>query len=115
MEHIDGHPHAFADAEGNIFDLLVFDGHDHELLNTIKEFRSAHTVICGCDNPNAQIGGLLFNGKVFLPKPYPSWIMDEENVTWLPPVPEPEQGYRKYYWDEDSLSWKQIEQVPLEE
>lgn len=38
------------------------------------------------------------------PKPYPSWILNEETCLWDPPSNPPDDG--KYYeWDEDSLSW----------
>jgi hypothetical protein len=115
MENIEEHFHAFVDAEGKIFNILVFNGHDEELLNTAKDFLSAHTVICEYDNPKAAIGGLLFNGKIYPPKPFASWLMDETIADWIPPVPEPEQGYQRFYWNEDSLSWKEIEQAPVEE
>jgi hypothetical protein len=37
-------------------------------------------------------------------KPYPSWVGDEEKMTWMPPVPHPNDG-NPYYWDEPTLSW----------
>lgn len=42
------------------------------------------------------------------PKPYPSWILNEDICDWLPPVPfpstSPGQGM-KYVWDENTISW----------
>jgi hypothetical protein len=43
-------------------------------------------------------------------KPYPSWIGNEETMTWEPPVPFPEDD-RNYYWDEPTTSW--IAQTPV--
>lgn len=44
------------------------------------------------------------------PQPYPSWSLDK-NFDWQPPTPkpyeEPENGL-KYYWDEDTTSWKKF-------
>lgn len=38
------------------------------------------------------------------PKPFPSWTLDS-NYDWQPPVPQPSDGL--FYWDEESLSWKE--------
>jgi hypothetical protein len=43
---------------------------------------------------------------VFIPpKPFASWVLDEETCLWNPPIPKPEGAY---YWNENSLSWKEI-------
>jgi hypothetical protein len=44
------------------------------------------------------------------PKPYASWLLDEETCLWNAPVPYPDDGNR-YQWDEDSLSWVVYEPV----
>lgn len=44
------------------------------------------------------------------PKPYPSWILDEQTCWWNPPIPSPTDG--RYQWDEDSQSWILISEVP---
>lgn len=36
------------------------------------------------------------------PKPYPSWLLDEEACTWIAPVPKPEGPHA---WDEQSQQW----------
>lgn len=41
------------------------------------------------------------------PKTYPSWIVDTETYTWVAPIPRPDSGGWK--WDEDTVSWKEIE------
>ena len=38
------------------------------------------------------------------PKPYPSWILDEDTCWWNPPVAYPTDD-KFYKWDEDTLSW----------
>lgn len=38
------------------------------------------------------------------PQPFPSWSLDE-NHDWRAPVARPDGDY---YWDEDSLSWKEV-------
>jgi hypothetical protein len=39
------------------------------------------------------------------PKPYSSWVLDEETCIWQAPVPMPNDG-SSYIWDEESTSWK---------
>lgn len=43
-----------------------------------------------------------------LPKPYPSWILNEETCLWSPPI-EPPQSTSPHRWDEESLSWVAVE------
>lgn len=43
-------------------------------------------------------------------KPYPSWVGNEETMTWNSPVPYPDDG-GKYYWDEPSISW--VSRTPI--
>ena len=38
------------------------------------------------------------------PKPFNSWILNEQSCVWEPPIPMPEDGNR-YSWDENSLAW----------
>jgi hypothetical protein len=38
------------------------------------------------------------------PKPFESWVLNEDTCLWESPVPMPTDGL--YYWDEPTLSWK---------
>ena len=38
------------------------------------------------------------------PKPYPSWVLDENVMRWFAPVPMPSEG-GPWVWDEATLSW----------
>jgi hypothetical protein len=42
------------------------------------------------------------------PKPYDSWILDEDTCWWIPPVIMP-QDEKRYQWNEDTTSWVEIE------
>ena len=45
----------------------------------------------------------------FIPqKPFPSWELNADTCQWEPPTPYPDDG-KNYYWDEDTISWKEIE------
>ena len=39
------------------------------------------------------------------PKPYNSWVLNEDSCTWNAPVAMPNDG-EVYIWDEDTISWK---------
>jgi len=40
------------------------------------------------------------------PKPFSSWLLDEETCNWEAPSPFPETG--SHYWNESTLSWVEI-------
>ena len=42
------------------------------------------------------------------PQPYPSWLFDEETLSWFPPEPHPE-AVGAWGWDEGSQSWIEVE------
>lgn len=44
------------------------------------------------------------------PKPFDSWLLDEEICQWKPPSPRPDDG-KAYNWIEESLAWVEIVQV----
>ena len=41
---------------------------------------------------------------------FPSWVFDEEKCTFLAPVEYPNDG-KKYIWDEQTVSWVEVQQV----
>ena len=43
------------------------------------------------------------------PKPYPSWLLDEETCQWQPPVPYPTDGV-SYAWNEDEIDWEPLDE-----
>ena len=38
------------------------------------------------------------------PKPYPSWVLNEDTCLWESPMPYPNDD-KQYYWNEETLSW----------
>jgi hypothetical protein len=42
------------------------------------------------------------------PKPFESWLLNEETCNWEAPTPMPTDG-QKYVWVEDDLNWQVIE------
>ncbi len=43
------------------------------------------------------------------PKPFPSWVLNEQTCLWESPTPMPNDG-KMYIWDENTLSW--VEYTP---
>lgn len=41
------------------------------------------------------------------PRPFASWVLDEQTCQWQAPTPMPTDG-KRYSWDEATLSWKQV-------
>jgi hypothetical protein len=48
-----------------------------------------------------------YDRQAFIPpKPFPSWILDEETCQWKAPVEKPTE-YRNY-WNEEQLNWVKV-------
>ena len=41
------------------------------------------------------------------PKPFNSWVLNEDTCLWDAPVPYPDDG-KRYKWDEDTISWVEV-------
>lgn len=39
------------------------------------------------------------------PKPFDSWLLDEETCQWKSPTPYPDDGFT-YFWNEAELAWE---------
>ena len=54
----------------------------------------------------AVIGGIYDESRdaFIAPKPFNSWILNEETCLYDPPIPYPEDE-QKYSWNETTLSW----------
>ncbi len=44
----------------------------------------------------------------YAPQPYNSWTLNEETCYWEAPTPMPTDG-KLYTWDEDTLSWVEVQ------
>lgn len=41
------------------------------------------------------------------PKPFASWILDEQSCLWIAPIPYPSDG-KEYVWNENQANWVEI-------
>ena len=57
----------------------------------------------------AGIGYTYDSGRdAFIPpKPYNSWVLNEDTCLWNAPTPMPTDG-KPYRWNEDNLNWEEI-------
>lgn len=68
----------------------------------------------------ALVGGYYDSARdAFIPpKPWPSWRLDEETCTWLPPEgkpkPEDHSNQRTWEWREEQQFWEQTNGPPPE-
>jgi hypothetical protein len=44
------------------------------------------------------------------PKPFASWVLNEDTCLWDAPVPCPDDG-KMYQWNEDAQAWVEVENV----
>ena len=51
------------------------------------------------------------NRDAFIPpRPFASWVLDEDTCQWSPPTPMPVEEGKFFQWNEDARSW--VEFVP---
>ena len=97
-------------AEAEFFDTFV-DSSPGEWIQTSYNTQSnQHTL--GGTPLRGNYAGLGFtydatNDVFYAPKPYPSWILNENTWSWEAPVPYPTDD-KKYQWDEATTNWIEV-------
>ena len=112
--------YAFLNDDNMVTEVIV-GRHEYETVDGISdwetyygEFRSqrcVRTSYNGNIRKNyAGIGYTYDEGRdAFIPpQPYPSWVLNETTCLWDAPVPYPDDG-QVYDWDEETVSWVQID------
>jgi len=46
------------------------------------------------------------------PQPFPSWLLNEESLSWEAPSPMPDDD-KFYKWDEENQSWVETDEQPI--
>jgi hypothetical protein len=109
--------YAFLDGNNIVTEVIVgidenelIEGKDPEVW--YGEFRGQ---VCKRTSYNGKIRknyagiGFIYDEELdafIAPKPFPSWVLNEETAQWEAPVPRPEGNYR---WDEDTISWVELD------
>lgn len=108
--------YAFLD-ENNIVTQVIVGRDEWEVVGKIKDWEAYYGaingVVCKRTSYNGNIrknfAGIGFtydeDRDAFIPpKPYESWVLDEETCRWEAPTPYPDDGVM-YQWDEETTDW----------
>jgi hypothetical protein len=99
------------DSEGNFDEELAIS----HLYNTIPD--SVNDLWVRCTDERKNYPGVSFSydetRDAFIPpKPFDSWILNEETCRWDPPIPYPAgdhpEGIETYIWNEDIVTWEPV-------
>ena len=97
-------------AEPEFFDTFV-DSSPGEWVQTSYNTRGGEHTLGGTPLRKNYAGiGYDYNRQLdaFIPpKPYASWILDEETCLWNAPVAMPTDD-KRYAWDESTTSWTEV-------
>ena len=92
----------------------IFD--DQKMINHLKSTAGEDTKWVRCckfgriRKNSPTIGGVYdeVRDAFIAPKPFESWIFNEETCCWDPPIPKPKKylGQPDSYWDEEIGNWR---------
>ena len=113
--------YAFLDDTNIVVEVIV--GIDEteliEGLDTETWYGNFRNQVCKRTSYNARTNGFRKNyagigytydesrDAFIAPKPFNSWVLDEETCQWQAPVPYPTDGLM-YEWDEADLNWQAV-------
>jgi hypothetical protein len=115
--------YAFLDKNNTVIDIIVGKDENEDVYDWELFYTHERRLTCKRTSYNT-IGGVHKNGGIsfrknyaglgftydpirdafIAPKPYPSWILNEETCIWEAPVLYPNDG-QLYSWDETTKSW----------
>ena len=120
--------YAFLDANNSVTEVIVGRDED-EIVNGISDWETYYGEfrgqVCKRTSYNTLGGqhrlggtpyrknyagvGMVYDGErdaFYAPKPFPSWILNEETCIWEAPVPKPNSDpLNELAWNEETLSW----------
>jgi hypothetical protein len=115
--------YAFLDENNIVTEVIVGKNEGEEGINWEQQYGSFRGQLCKRTSYNTQkgvhiLGGTPFrknyagigytydeNRNAFIPpKPFNSWILNEDTCNWEAPIPCPKDG-NYYSWKEENQSW----------
>jgi hypothetical protein len=113
--------YAFID-ENNIVVEVIVGRNEDEVVDGISDWESHYAefrsgLICKRTSYNNNIRkkfagiGMTYNEVLdafIAPKPYPSWVLNEETCDWEAPTPKPTDD-KTYRWDESAQNWEEVD------
>jgi hypothetical protein len=111
--------YAFLD-ENNIVTEVIPGRNEDEVVDGISDWEAAYGEIRGqvCkrtsynNNYRKNYAGVGYyfdeaRNAFIAPKPFNSWVLDEETCRWQAPVAMPKNG-KLFTWDEATLAWVEV-------
>lgn len=118
--------YAFLDENNVVTEVIVGKNEGEEGINWELKYGAFRNQVCKRTSYNT-IGGVHNSGgtpfrknyagigytydeqrDAFIPpKPYNSWVLDEDTCLWNPPTPMP-QDDKMYTWNEETTSWVEV-------
>ena len=100
--------YALVNDNNEVVNTVVID--DEESDSTFASIAEANGAVAWYDFETygtTAIGGSFYQGKLIMPKPFSSWILNETSYQWEAPVSRPDNELF-YVWNEDTKSWDLI-------
>jgi|694.fasta_scaffold24360_10 hypothetical protein len=104
-----GYVVALVNYDNVVFNNIIVVDPSPEQLNLLRISSNAQYAISCRDYGASFIGGTWNSetNKFYPPKPFPSFVWDEENATWEAPIPLPTDN-KMYEWSEATQSWTEV-------
>lgn len=110
--------YAFLDSDNFVIDIIVGKDENElieglspeEWYGNFRGLQCVRTSYNGNIRKNYAGIGYIYDEErdAFIPpKPFASWLLDEETCRWNPPSEYPNDG-KGYEWNEDTISWQEI-------
>lgn len=118
--------YAFLDENNIVTEVIVGKNEDEDGINWEQHYGSFRNQVCKRTSYNTTGGvhnsggtpyrknyagiGYTYDAQrdAFIPpKPFNSWVLDEDTCLWNPPTPMPDDG-QMYTWNEETTSWEQV-------
>jgi len=123
--------YAFLNKDNIVIEVIVGKDESDKSENWEEHYGSIKNLICKRTSYNTELGkhnkggipfrknyagiGYYYNETLdaFIPpKPYDSWVLNTDTCVYEAPIEKPEleeDGSFNYYWDEETLNWKELE------
>lgn len=117
--------YAFLDENNIVVEVIVGKDEDNSAVDWEQHYAEFRGLQCKRTSYNTQGGTHLHGGTPFRknyagigftydaerdafipPKPFASWVLDEETCSWTAPTPIPDEG--RWYWNEELGKWSEI-------
>jgi hypothetical protein len=121
--------YAFLDANNIVTEVIVGKNEGEDGINWEQHYGEFRNQVCKRTSYNTQGGVHNLGGTPYRknyagigysydpvrdafvpPKPYASWVLNDDTCLWSAPVPMPVEEGKIYTWDEPTVAW--VEFVP---